>query len=45
MPEMQLKAADPNKFTRFLTQNIGLLLGFAMMILLALFEEDIEHAI
>merc|ERR1739838_202052 len=45
MPEMHLKAADPKKFTRFLTQNIGLLLGFAMMIILALFEEDIEHAI
>ena len=43
MPEMKLKSNDPSKFTRFFTQNIGLLAGFAMMILLALYEEDLEN--
>ena len=45
MPEMQLRETDGKKWLRFGIQNAGLLLGFAMMIILALFEEDIEHAI
>ena len=43
MPEMKLKSNDPAKLTRLLTQNCGLLLGFIMMILLALYEDDIEN--
>ena len=45
MPEMQLRPTDGKKWTRFAIQNAGLLIGFAMMIILALFEEDIENAI
>jgi len=34
MPVMQLKPDDPNRWNRFVWQNIGMGLGFAMMVLL-----------
>jgi uncharacterized protein YacL len=31
--------------TQFLVQNLGLVLGWAIMLLLALYEEDLIHSI
>jgi len=41
MPEMAIKPDCKNKYARFGTQNIGLILGFSIMIIIAKYEEAI----
>ena len=41
MPELKLQAGDPLGWWRFLAQNCGMLLGFIIMSLIAVYEEDI----
>ena len=41
MPEMTIKPDCKNNYTRFGTQNIGLILGFSIMIIIAKYEEAI----
>ena len=41
MPELKLQAGDPLGWWRFLAQNSGMLLGFIIMSLIAVYEEDI----
>ena len=43
MPNMKLEAEDKKKTARFAMQNLGLLLGFTIMVLIAVFEDDIEQ--
>lgn len=43
MPNMKLEPEDEKKMTRFAMQNLGLLLGFTIMVLIAIFEDDIEE--
>jgi len=43
MPELTISKDDENKYSRLSIQNVGLLLGYIMMILLALYEDDISN--
>ena len=43
MPELTINRNDENKYRRLSIQNVGLLLGYIMMILLALYEDDISN--
>ena len=40
MPEMKLTKDTDRKMLRFGLQNVGMLLGFIIMVLLSIFEED-----
>ena len=40
MPAMKLTNDTERKFLRFGLQNVGMLLGFIIMVLLSIFEED-----
>ena len=41
MPQMKLEKDTENKVYRFVIQNLGMTTGFSIMVLLALFEEDL----
>ena len=43
MPQMKLEKDSEDKVYRFVIQNAGMITGFTIMILLALFEEDIMN--
>ena len=43
MPQMKLEKDSENKVYRFVIQNLGMTTGFSIMVLLALFEEDIMN--
>lgn len=43
MPQMKLEKNSENKVYRFVIQNLGMTTGFSIMVLLALFEEDIMN--
>ena len=45
MPNMQLTFDDPQKYKRFAAQNVGLMLGWGIMVVIAIFEDDIENMI
>jgi len=43
MPEMKLTRDLDRRFLRLGLQNLGMLIGFAIMVILAVFEDDIRH--
>ena len=43
MPEMKLTSDLDRKFYRFGLQNMGMLLGFTIMVILAVFEDSIRN--
>ena len=43
LPEMRLVKSTKGKTYRFFLQNLGMLIGFAIMVLLSLFEDDIMN--
>ena len=43
MPEMKLGKNTKDKVYRFFLQNLGMMIGFAIMVTLSIFEEDIMN--
>ena len=43
MPRMKLEKDTPDKTLRFVVQNLGMTSGFTIMVLLAIFEDDITN--
>ena len=41
MPEAKLHVGMPNVYKRFIVQNFGMVTGFIIMVLIAIYEEDI----
>jgi len=40
---MKLSKSTPNKFLRFGLQNLGMVIGFTIMVLLSIYEDDLMN--
>ena len=43
MPQMKLEKDTEDNFLRFVVQNLGMTTGFTIMVILAIFEDDITN--